>query len=84
MSRDPVAPILAQKHYPAIERRLKKVLDYVVECLDNHSESIDSVVLNEFHNKNLAEDAQAPEETEEDDENKENKENKEDKKLEKQ
>jgi len=73
MSKDQVAPILAQKHYPAIERRLKKILDYVLQCLDAHSDSVESVVLNEYHNPNTVEEMNPPEETEEDEEN--NKEN---------
>uniref|UniRef100_A0A0N5AEF9 Fam20C domain-containing protein n=1 Tax=Syphacia muris TaxID=451379 RepID=A0A0N5AEF9_9BILA len=50
MSADPVAPILAKKHYPALERRLHKILKYVEECF-TRSNGPRNVVIPEYHNE---------------------------------
>lgn len=65
-------PILHNKHYPALERRLGKsktdfdelnsaflVMKYLLACME--SKSIDRIVLSEFHNPNV-EDAHTDEE----------------------
>jgi hypothetical protein len=54
LSKDPVAPVLAYKHYPALERRLHKILEYVLECLDKKEGNVENVVLNEYHNRLVA------------------------------
>ncbi|KAH7732197.1 Protein FAM20C precursor [Aphelenchoides avenae] len=54
LSKDPVAPVLAYKHYPALERRLYKIMKYVLECLDKKSGNVESVVLTEYHNRLVA------------------------------
>ncbi|PAV60955.1 hypothetical protein WR25_25791 [Diploscapter pachys] len=51
MAKDPVHPILAFKHYPAIERRLGKIVQYLLKCFDSHA--AEYVVMNEYHNPNL-------------------------------
>ncbi|VDO45093.1 unnamed protein product [Haemonchus placei] len=53
LSKDPVAPILAYKHYVAIERRLDKLMSFLLECFKQ--KPFERVVLTEFHNKNVAE-----------------------------
>ncbi|KAI6240115.1 hypothetical protein M3Y99_00497300 [Aphelenchoides fujianensis] len=50
LSRDPIAPVLAYKHYPALERRLHKIMQYVLECLDKTPGKAEGMVLNEYHN----------------------------------
>lgn len=50
LSKDPVFPVLAFKHYPALERRLHKIMEYVLECMDKQSDGIQSMVVSEFHN----------------------------------
>ncbi|KAI6235183.1 Fam20C domain-containing protein [Aphelenchoides besseyi] len=50
LAKDPIAPVLAYKHYPALERRLHKIMQYVLECMDKTSEKAKGVVLNEYHN----------------------------------
>lgn len=49
LSRDPSFPVLAFKHYTALERRLHKIMEYILECMDKQSD-ITNMVLNEFHN----------------------------------
>ncbi|VDK43286.1 unnamed protein product [Anisakis simplex] len=49
MSNDPVAPILATKHYPAMERRLHSIMEYVDECIKKHPGGIKGVVMAEYH-----------------------------------
>ncbi len=49
MSADPVAPILASKHYPALERRLETTLRAVLKCLTD-APSADAVIRNSFEN----------------------------------
>lgn len=51
MSQDPIQPILAYKHYPAIERRLNYVMKKILECLDNNNNNPDNVIMAEFHNE---------------------------------
>lgn len=68
MSKDPIAPVLAYKHYPALERRLHKIMQYVLECLDKTTGATDSVVMNEYHNSLIADEtANEDEKTKEDD-----------------
>lgn len=50
MSSDPVAPILAKKHYPAMERRLHKIMAHVDKCITEHPNGVRGVVMSEFHN----------------------------------
>ena len=50
MAEDPTAPILATKHYPAIERRVHKVLTYVEECI-RQSGGPKEVIMAEYHNE---------------------------------
>jgi len=49
--KDPVAPILAFKHYVAVERRLNKVMKYILECLDSHKAT--DVFLSVYHNPSV-------------------------------
>jgi hypothetical protein len=49
LSKDPAFPILAFKHYTALERRLHKMMNYILECMDKQND-ITNMVLNEFHN----------------------------------
>ena len=51
MSKDPVSPILAFKHYVAMERRLQKVMKYILECLDSHKAA--EVFLTVYHNPSV-------------------------------
>ena len=65
MKQDPVNPILHNKHYPALERRLGKsklffnlpiilpisVMKYLLNCME--SKPIDRIVMAEFHNPNI-------------------------------
>lgn len=67
MSKDPIAPVLAYKHYPALERRLHKIMQYVLECLDKTAGAADSVVMNEYHNSLVADEANEDEKTKEED-----------------
>jgi hypothetical protein len=53
MSRDPVAPLLAPKHYVAIERRLVKILRAVHACILNAT-NVQDVIRNRFDNPNVA------------------------------
>jgi len=55
MSADPVAPILASKHYPALERRLETALRTVLKCLTDAT-SADTVIRNSFENADGVED----------------------------
>jgi hypothetical protein len=57
MSKDPVAPVLAYKHYPALERRLHKIMQYLLECMDKTAGGIEAVVMNEYHNAQVADEA---------------------------
>uniref|UniRef100_A0A8R1DW61 Fam20C domain-containing protein n=1 Tax=Caenorhabditis japonica TaxID=281687 RepID=A0A8R1DW61_CAEJA len=52
MSKDPAHPILAYKHYPAIERRLAKVMTYILECFE--SRKVEEVLISEFHNLDVS------------------------------
>jgi hypothetical protein len=36
--------VLAYKHYPALERRLHKIMGYVLECMDKQSGGLGSMV----------------------------------------
>lgn len=67
MSKDPVAPVLAYKHYPALERRLHKIMQYVLECLDKTAGSPESVIMNEYHNSMMVEDNDHNEDEKDDD-----------------
>ena len=40
MSTEPLAPILTQKHFDAIDRRLKMIVKQVNECIKKHGEKI--------------------------------------------
>lgn len=61
MSADPVAPILANKHYPALERRLETTLRTVLKCL-SEAESPDSVIRTSFENPDGVDDETKSEE----------------------
>ncbi|VDK60127.1 unnamed protein product [Gongylonema pulchrum] len=50
MSIDPLAPILAYKHYPALERRLHNVMVYIDECIQKSPSGPTGVVMPEYHN----------------------------------
>nr|CAD2198199.1 unnamed protein product [Meloidogyne enterolobii] len=52
LSKDPAFPILAFKHYTALERRLHKMMVYILECMDKQSD-ITNMVRNEFHNPSV-------------------------------
>ncbi|EYC43827.1 hypothetical protein Y032_0479g2208 [Ancylostoma ceylanicum] len=53
LSKDPVAPILAYKHYVAIERRLGKLMRFILECFEQ--KSVERILITEFHNTNVPE-----------------------------
>jgi len=55
MSADPVAPILANKHYPALERRLETTMRTVLKCLSD-AESVESVIRTYYENPDGTED----------------------------
>lgn len=40
MSSEPVFPILTQEHLDALDRRLKKIVTYVNDCIKKHGESV--------------------------------------------
>ncbi|CAD5216541.1 unnamed protein product [Bursaphelenchus okinawaensis] len=65
LSKDPIAPVLAYKHYPAIERRLEKILQYTLTCLDE--QNAENVIMNEYHNPKVFE-FPVPKREEDDDE----------------
>jgi hypothetical protein len=66
MSGDPVAPILAQKHYRALERRLETVMKAILDCLDKTVDGdIESVIRAEHHNKDVAAGEEEPMNSEE-------------------
>lgn len=51
MSSDPLSPILPQKHFPAIERRLEFVLKEVYKCISKSDKGdYRNVVATEFYN----------------------------------
>lgn len=54
LSKDPTAPILAFKHYNALERRLHKIMQYILECMDKQPNGLNSMVMTEFHNTKVA------------------------------
>ncbi|CEF70981.1 Glycosaminoglycan xylosylkinase [Strongyloides ratti] len=54
MSQDPVQPILAYKHYPAMERRLNYIMNTILECLDKNSDNPANVIMAEYHNDSVA------------------------------
>ncbi|VDM37687.1 unnamed protein product [Toxocara canis] len=73
MSNDPVAPILATKHYPAMERRLHKIMSFVDRCISEHPDGVKGVVMAKYHNSMVSDDtALADEATEEDEEDEKN------------
>lgn len=49
MSADPVKPILATKHYSALERRLYKIMLAIDECVKQQKNGIKDVVMAEYH-----------------------------------
>lgn len=51
LSKDPVAPILAYKHYVAIERRLGKLMTFLLECFEQ--KPFERLVIAEYHNANV-------------------------------
>lgn len=55
LAKDPVAPILAYKHYPAMERRFHKIMVAILDCLDKSHGGVESVVMHEFHNRMIPE-----------------------------
>uniref|UniRef100_A0AC34Q557 FAM20 C-terminal domain-containing protein n=1 Tax=Panagrolaimus sp. JU765 TaxID=591449 RepID=A0AC34Q557_9BILA len=67
LSKDPIAPVIAYKHYVALERRLHKVMKTILECLD--SRKVETVLITEYHNPKVAMNAGA--EDDDDDEKKE-------------
>ena len=36
MEREPIAPILDEDHYPAMDRRISYILDTVEECVEKY------------------------------------------------
>lgn len=50
MLADPIAPILAKKHYPAMERRLNNIMKYLDECISKMPNGVKDVILVEYHN----------------------------------
>ncbi|CAI5454705.1 unnamed protein product [Caenorhabditis angaria] len=68
MSKDPAHPILAYKHYPAIERRLGKLMSYLADCFEKTP--ADQVLITEYHNPDIPEDNQDEEEPSEEQEKK--------------
>uniref|UniRef100_A0A914HZI5 FAM20 C-terminal domain-containing protein n=1 Tax=Globodera rostochiensis TaxID=31243 RepID=A0A914HZI5_GLORO len=70
LSKDPVFPVLAFKHYAALERRLHKIMIYLLECMDKQNGDLNQMVVDEFHNPTVAEPLPGEEmETEEDETN---------------
>ncbi|TMS32659.1 hypothetical protein L596_000471 [Steinernema carpocapsae] len=69
LSKDPASPILAYKHYEALERRLHRIMEVIVECLDK-KQGAEAVVLAEYHNPQVAETAPGEEVEEEEDDKK--------------
>ncbi|KAL3095298.1 hypothetical protein niasHS_007397 [Heterodera schachtii] len=70
LSKDPVFPVIAFKHYAALERRLHKIMEYLLECMDKQNGDLTQMVVNEFHNPTVAEPLPGEEsETEEDETN---------------
>ncbi|CAJ0583398.1 unnamed protein product, partial [Mesorhabditis spiculigera] len=64
LSRDPAHPILAFKHYPALERRLHDVMMAIDGCLKKVPAS--AMVVNDYHNHEV-EDTQAEEDSKSED-----------------
>ncbi|CAL2051595.1 unnamed protein product [Caenorhabditis brenneri] len=60
MSKDPAHPILAYKHYPAMERRLSKIMSYILECIE--SRGVAEVLTPEYNNPDVSDAEQADEE----------------------
>uniref|UniRef100_A0A7E4V719 Fam20C domain-containing protein n=1 Tax=Panagrellus redivivus TaxID=6233 RepID=A0A7E4V719_PANRE len=54
MSKDPITPVLAYKHYPALERRLSKIMKYILDCLDRQTGGPSKMIMNEYHNPSVA------------------------------
>jgi hypothetical protein len=65
LSNDPVSPVLAFKHYPALERRLHNIMKYILECLDTQRDGPSKMIITEYHNKRIPE---TPENENDDDE----------------
>ncbi|VDN54231.1 unnamed protein product [Dracunculus medinensis] len=57
MSADPVKPILATKHYSALERRLYKIMLAIDECVKQQKNGIKDVVMAEYHSDEILENA---------------------------
>lgn len=56
LSKDPAAPILAFKHYNALERRIHKLMEYIFECMEKHpGDQLKSMIITEFHNDDVPE-----------------------------
>ncbi|VDO74539.1 unnamed protein product [Onchocerca flexuosa] len=53
MSKDPLAPILAYKHYPAMERRLHKIMFYIDKCIRENPDGPEGVIMAEYHNNEV-------------------------------
>ncbi|KAK0396700.1 hypothetical protein QR680_001819 [Steinernema hermaphroditum] len=56
LSKDPASPILAYKHYNAMERRLQRIMEVILECLDKKRD-VSAVIMAEYHNPQVAEPA---------------------------
>lgn len=50
LAKDPVAPVLAEKHYPALERRLEIILKEVYKCIQKSGGDYKKVLANTFYN----------------------------------
>lgn len=47
-------PVLAFKHYDAIERRMHKLMTYILECMDKlPSGEVIKIIQPEYHNLNI-------------------------------
>ncbi|KAM3727098.1 Extracellular serine/threonine protein [Dirofilaria immitis] len=53
MSKDPLSPILAYKHYPAMERRLHNVMVYIDKCIRENPDGPEGVIMAEYHNNEV-------------------------------
>lgn len=50
MTNDPLAPILAYKHFPALERRLHNIMVYIDKCIHDNPSGPHGVIMPEYHN----------------------------------
>lgn len=56
LTKDPVMPVLAFKHYDALENRLHKLMKYILECIEKlPPNQIVQMFQPEYHNLNILE-----------------------------